>query len=140
LATSLVYLVTTFHHLYGAKLYNTPWRKDVGLYGGIILAICLILLYLYKVYKKRVLLILYVAISVIVFGLGIGLFEGLYNHILKNIFFFGGMSFSKWRGLFPAPAYEVPDNFIFESTGILQFFVALVPAYYLLKSTAARNP
>jgi hypothetical protein len=140
LATSLVYIVTTIHHLYGARLYNTPWRKDVGINGGIILLLCFIFLYLYKVYRKRVFLILYLAISFVVFDLGIGLFEGLYNHILKNILFFGGMSFSKWRTFFPAPAYEIPGNVLFESTGVLQFFVALVSAYCLLKLAKTAKP
>jgi hypothetical protein len=126
--------------LYGAAVYNTPWRRDVGLNGGIILSVCFFLLYLYNVYKKRVFLILYIAISLIVFDLGIGLFEGLYNHILKNIFFFGGMTIAKWRCFFPAPAYEIPDNFIFESTGVLQFFMALISTYYLLKLTSNKKP
>jgi hypothetical protein len=133
IATAFVYLVTTFHHFYGAKVYNTPWRKDVGTNGGIILLACLLLLYLYDHYGKRTFLILYLAISFLVFDLGIGLFEGLYNHILKNILFFSGMSSTTWRRLFPAPAYEIPDNIVFESTGILQFFVALISTYFLLK-------
>jgi len=133
IATSAVYIVTTFHHLYGAKIYNTPWRKDVGTNGGLILLICFIFLYLFNRYKKKVFLTLYTAVSFIVFELGIGLFEGLYNHVLKNILFFSGMPLVTWRKLFPAPAYEIPDNWLFESTGILQFFVALISTFYLLK-------
>src|SRR5689334_2222851 len=97
IATSAVYLTTTFHHLYGAAIYNTPWRRDVGTNGGIVLLVCAIFLYLYKTYRKGVFLILYIIINFIVFELGIGLFEGLYNHILKDILFFGGLAFSKWR-------------------------------------------
>ena len=95
--------------------------------------VCLIFLYLYKVYWKRIFLNLYMLITFIVFELGIGIFEGLYNHVLKNILFFSGMPLHAWRNFFPAPAYEIPDDFIFESTGILQFFVAFVSMYYLLK-------
>jgi hypothetical protein len=133
IATSVVYIVTTFHHLYGAKIYNTPWRKDVGINGGLILFICFIFLFLFSVYKKNIFLTLYSVISFIVFEFGIGLFEGLYNHVLKNVLFFCGMPLSTWRKLFPAPAYEIPDNLLFESTGILQFFVALISTFYLLK-------
>jgi len=133
IATAAVYIITSIHHLYGASAYNTPWRKDVGTNGGIILAACLLLQYLYKRYEKRFFLILYMAISFLVFGLGIGLFEGLYNHILKNILFFSGMSPTTWRRFFPAPAYEVPDNIFFETTGILQFFVATISTYYIIQ-------
>ncbi|WP_431210272.1 hypothetical protein ACQ86N_30125 [Puia sp. P3] len=133
IATAVVYIVTTIHHLYGASVYNTPRRKDVGTNGGIVPAACLLLLYLYKRYEKRIFLILYMAISFLVFGLGIGLFEGLYNHILKNILFFSGMSPTTWRRFFPAPAYEVPDNIFFETTGILQFFIATLSTYYIIQ-------
>ena len=133
IATAVVYIITTFHHFYGAEVYKTPWRRDVGTNGGIVLLACLIFLYLYKAYRRRVYLLVYLIVNFIVFELGIGLFEGLYNHILKNILFFGGLSFSKWRGLFPAPAYEIPENFLFESTGVLQFFAALVSMSYLLR-------
>jgi len=133
IATSLVYIITTFHHLYGAVIYNTPWRRDVGTNGGIVLLVCAVFLYLYRTYRKRAYLLLYIILNFIVFELGIGLFEGLYNHILKNTLFFGGLTFSKWRTFFPAPAYEIPDNFLFEITGILQFFAALVSMSYLLR-------
>lgn len=32
--------------------------------------------------------------------------------------------------LYPPPLYEMPDNFFFEMTGMLQFFVALLATYY----------
>jgi len=133
IATSLVYIITTFHHLYGAAIYNTPWRRDVGINGGIVLLACGICLYLFKISRKRAYLVLYITINFIVFELGIGLFEGLYNHILKNILFFGGLSLSTWRSFFPAPAYEMPDNLRFESTGILQFFAALLSMFLLVR-------
>ena len=139
IATAAVYIVTAFHHLYGAKVYNTSWRKDVGINGGLILAACFIFLYLFNVYKKRVFLTLYTVISFIVFDFGIGIFEGLYNHVLKNILFFAGMPLSTWRKLFPAPAYEIPDNWLFESTGIIQFLVGLISIFYLLKIYKVRK-
>ncbi|AFD07681.1 hypothetical protein [Solitalea canadensis] len=132
-ATSAVFIVTAFHHFYGAEVYNTPWRKDVGVNGGITLLICLIFLYLYNRYKKRIFLILYTLIDFIFFGLVIGIFEGLYNHVLKDILYFSGMPFDTWRHFFPAPTYETPNDFIFESTGVLQFFVAAALIYYLIR-------
>lgn len=54
----------------------------------------------------------------------IGIVEGLYNHALKNILFFGGASTATLQRLFPAPTYEMPNDLLFEVTGVLQgFFV-----------------
>jgi hypothetical protein len=133
IATSIVFVVTAFHHFYGAAVYNTPWRRDVGVNGGVTLLVCFIFLYLYKRYKKKIFLTLYSIISFLLFGLLIGLFEGFYNHVMKNILYFSGMNIHTFRMLFPDPPYELPENFIFESTGVLQFFVALVSCYYLVK-------
>lgn len=56
------------------------------------------------------------------------MFEGAYNHALKNILYFGGASDAVFSWLFPAPAYEIPNDLIFETTGIAQFVVAVMAA------------
>ena len=61
----------------------------------------------------------------------IGVFEGLYNHILKNAFFFAGASGNTLQLMFPPPTYEMPNDFLFEFTGVLQGFIA-VPMIVLL--------
>lgn len=130
----LVYLITTFHHFYGAVVYDAPWRRGVATNGGIALIICVIFWELHRRYKIRVCYLIYSLVSFIFFGLIIGLFEGLYNHIIKDILFFSGMPYESWKNFFPPPAYEIPDNFIFESTGILQFLLSAILFYHLFKS------
>jgi len=129
--TSGVYTLTAFHHYYGARLYGTPWRAHVVLVGGICLLICFLLILLYRRYQKNWLIHIYITIAMLLFGVGIGLFEGLYNHIIKDLLYFSGLNKDSWRTLFPAPAYEIPENFVFECTGMLQFPVAAVQSYYL---------
>ena len=81
----------------------------------------------------RISLWLFMTLTLIVpVGL-IGLFEGGYNHLVKNVLFFGGASGATFERLFPPPAYEVPDNIWFEVTGILQFFVGLYAGYRLVR-------
>ncbi|AYD48335.1 hypothetical protein [Arachidicoccus soli] len=133
LTTGAVYVLTAFHHYYGAVLYQSPWRKDVVWQGGIIFLFCLLLLYLYKRFQKKLYLMLYLLISFLVFGFAIGIVEGAYNHVLKNIFYFAGMNIGTWRKLFPAPAYEIPDNWLFETTGILQCVIGIIQVRYLWK-------
>ena len=133
-STVLVFILTSFHHYYGAIVYQTPWRKHVVLQGGLILALCYLFYYLFNRYHKRAFLTIYLLLSFITFGLGIGIFEGAYNHVLKDILYFSGLiSTDAWRVLFPSPAYEIPNDFIFESTGILQLVLSIIQMYYLWK-------
>ena len=131
--TGGIYALTAFHHYYGSVIYATPWREHVVFLGGGTLLLCFLLTWLYRRYQRRWLLHTYLLIAMLVFGLGIGLFEGFYNHAIKNILYFSGMNMRNWRYLYPAPAYEVPDNFVFESTGVMQFVVGVGQLYWLYK-------
>lgn len=131
--TSGLYALTALHHYYGSVVYGTPWRAHVVLLGGIALLLCLVLSGLYRRFRKALWLYGYLLIATVLFGFGIGLFEGLYNHVLKNLLYFGGMNKDAWRSLFPAPTYELPENFVFETTGILQFAVGAAQLYSLYR-------
>ena len=57
----------------------------------------------------------------------IGLFEGGYNHVLKNfIYFLFGEN--EARAVFASQMYEMPTDFLFEATGVAQFPAAVVTA------------
>jgi len=131
--TTWVFALTAFHHYYGSVIYRTPWRAHVVLIGGITLLLCFLLIWLYHLYQKKFLLNIYLLIAFVTFGLLIGLFEGFYNHTIKDLLYFSGMTVNTWRSLFPSPAYEVPDNVLFESTGILQFPIGVAQLYSLYK-------
>ena len=140
ISNSLVYLLTSFHHYYGAIVYNTPWRKDVVPNGGAVMLVAILCLLLYRYLNKKAFLVIYLLLTFLVFSLGIGIFEGAYNHLLKDLFYFSGMKLSAWRMLYPAPTYEIPNNLIFETSGIAQFFVALFQIYYLRKVYRSAYP
>jgi len=129
--TTLLFVLTAFHHYYGSIAYGTPWRAHVVLVGGIALLLCFLLYRLFLRDQNRWLLYSYLLTAFIVFGLLIGLTEGFYNHTVKDLLYFSGMRVSSWRILFPAPVYELPDNVIFESTGILQFPLGIIQIYTL---------
>lgn len=129
-----VIVLTLVHHVYGAVMYATPWRHHVAL---IALPFLAALIVAFSVHKRRAQTFagrtsMYVfAIITSVFSVGlIGFFEGGYNHLLKNILYFGGASRTVLGRLFPSPQYEMPNDFLFEATGILQFVVAVAAAYY----------
>lgn len=122
--TAALLLLTAIHHAYGAVIYHTPWRLHV-----LFVAIPVMLLVyglgwqLQRHPHSRLLLVCYL-ISVLLFPLlVIGLYEGVYNHLAKNIVFLVTGNNSFFRMLFPPPTYEVPNNIWFEITGILQAFV-----------------
>jgi len=115
---------------------NSLWNALAGtrcVDRGIILGGCIIFVLLYRRNHRKLWLNSYLLISLIVFGLLIGMFEGFYNHTVKDILFFSGLNGATWRSMFPAPTYEVPDNLIFESTGVAQFLIGLVQIYFLYK-------
>lgn len=63
--------------------------------------------------------------------IGIGFFEGGYNHLLKDALYFAGASSPLMTLLFLPPAYELPNNVLFEASGIAQFLVGMVAGYRL---------
>lgn len=77
---------------------------------------------------------LFVACILILLGpvVWIGVFEGGYNHVLKNVFYFAGLSPDTIERLFPPPRYEVPKDWLFELTGVLQFPLGLIAARHTL--------
>jgi hypothetical protein len=130
-------VLTVIHHLYGARLYDAPFRQHVA-FG--ILPVLLVLILAYWVHRRRPLtslgrvsLWVFMAVTLIVPVGMIGLFEGGYNHLVKNLLYFGGASRATLDQLFPPPAYEMPNDLWFEVTGILQFFVGLYAGYCLVR-------
>lgn len=55
----------------------------------------------------------------------IGLFEGAYNHVLKNILYFGGFSLDTLHKMYPLPKYQLLNDWIFEILGVMTLFVSL---------------
>ena len=125
-------LVSTVHHWYGAIAYDTPWRLAVSLWipGFVLLVLAALYLYWTRPESKSGLIALRIfGLSAVVFQLGFTLFECVYSHVLKNILFFGGGSEDLLFRLYPPPAYHLPDNLVFEITGLLQL-VGLLAAWW----------
>ena len=131
-------LVSSVHHWYGAIAYNTPWR--VGVVYWIVGFVLIVYSLLYVYWKNIDNIVGQITIWIFLFGTvifqaGFILFECVYSHVLKNIFYFGGISQSSLEHLYPAPAYHLPNNLFFEFTGLLQLigFVAVWFAYQVFK-------
>lgn len=137
-------LLTSVHHALGALLYAAPFRLHVV---AVALPLAALIAWLMQAARHRIHTdgsghgVLLASLAMVFLAiLGIGVFEGGYNHVLKDILFFMGVTPHTMATLFPPPAYEMPDNFLFEATGILQFPVGLIAASAAIKLLRHRIP
>ncbi len=122
-----ILLLTIIHHIYGGIIYNTPVRFHIAWFAVPAIGV-MIILYTLHVRKKsspaisKISLWLFIAVVILIpFGT-FGLVEGGYNHLLKNVLYFGGASEEWMMNFYSDPIFEMPNDFWFEFTGILQFF------------------
>ena len=123
-----IVLLTSIHHIYGAIHYQTPWRLHT-LHINIPLFLTIAFLLFYSLKERpgaRKMGKLAVMITIVTWIIWVGLYEGVYNHLIKDILFFSGLSGQMMLNLFPPPTYEMPNDVFFEVTGILQI-VPLLP-------------
>lgn len=116
-------VISSGHHVYGALLYDTPWRLVVSLWiPAFVMLVLSSLLLLWKYADRAVATVSAwtVLLLGVIFQAGFTIFECVYSHILKIALFFGGASQDLLNSLFPAPAYHLPDNLLFELTGVAQ--------------------
>jgi hypothetical protein len=137
-----VLLLTSVHHAYGAYIYDTPWRLHVVFVSGLTAAALLGSLLAFRRRSAdlsgRIAFWAFVAVVLVVPVAGIGLFEGGYNHALKNALYFSGASTAVLHRLFPPPTYELPNDAFFEFTGVLQLVLAVVTGRHLFRLVRER--
>jgi len=119
--------LTSIHHIYGALIYHTSWRLHVLLLSVPVMIVTVLLC---RTAQRKgelgspffwIFLVITLVPSI---GL-IGAYEGIYNHILKNLLFYGGAGAGTLRALFPPPKYEMPNDAWFEITGVLQGIIVI---------------
>ena len=135
IAALAVLALTALHHVYGAIIYDTPWRFHVAIIAPILGLVIVLALYLGGSRRGTKSGALWTGIAValiLVFPVVvIGIIEGGYNHVIKNLaYFISGEQTA--RAVFPPQAYEMPDNVLFEATGILQFPLGLAAFWFSL--------
>jgi hypothetical protein len=131
LYSNALMIITSIHHVYGAVVYHTPWRLHILMVSIPVIIFTLVgshFLTKREFLGKNLLLVLYWSIILIFSIILIGGYEGVYNHALKNVFFFSGASETILDKMFPPSMYVMPNNFLFELTGVMQaaIFVPLL--------------
>ena len=143
LSSSAILVLTILHHFYGAIIYSTPWRTHVAFFVGPVIVVLLVAWLINRSYATLALGTIskwtFVALAgVVSFGM-FGLYEGGYNHVLKDLLYFAGTPTATMLALFPPPAYEMPNDFLFELSGVGQFFVGLWAGYDLYRLVRPRR-
>jgi len=132
LSAALVYALTIVHHVYGAIVFETPWRYHAAFLGVAGIAATLLLTWGSTRGRGAILrhtsTTLLTALTLILAVGLIGAFEGAYNHAIKLLLFFGGAAPATMHRRFPPPTYEMPSDVLFEVTGVLQFVAGLIAA------------
>jgi hypothetical protein len=131
-------LLTSLHHIYGALIYQTPERYHI-LFLSIPGIVFNIYIRLKENSSAKTLKLIHAVVTFLVPITLIGLFEGLYNHGLKNALYFLGTPTQTMLRLFPPPVYVMPNDFIFEFTGVLQAVLALPLLYTFVRFFARRK-
>lgn len=134
LGVVLTMAMTSLHHVYGAIVYETPYRLHI-VFVEVPFALVAVLL-LWIAYERRGTslgrtIAWIVGSAILIFPVAmIGVYEGGFNHTLRDfVYFVLGEDLA--RGLCGAAAScQSPDSFIFEATGIAQFFVAIPAAVW----------
>ena len=143
LGTVAVGLLTTVHHVYGAVVYDTPWRHHAAIVAGLATGLIAGALSLSRKRSGgRIAAIgrwAFISITLAVPILSFGVFEGAYNHCAKDALYFGGASTDLMRRLFPPPTYEMPNDVFFEVTGVMQVVPAAFTAFGLFRFVRERR-
>jgi hypothetical protein len=136
-----VLVLTSVHHVYGAFVYGTTWRLHV-------LGLTVPAMFVIAVSKNRfvrsptsavarwALILTTLAVPV----LGIGAFEGFYNHLVKDVLYFCGAPATVMTRFFPPPTYEMPSDVFFEITGVAQVIAGAITACRLHRFVVAGVP
>jgi len=134
LASAAILVLTVFHHFYAAAIFDTPWRRHVAI---VVMPVLLAMIVLYALCRWRPsglvgnaslwLLILVVALVPVAW---LGFYHGGYTHLVKLILVFVRVPQATFERL--CPVCEVPGDLIYEVTGVMEFLLSIVAAYYLV--------
>ncbi len=140
LALSIISLVlfTSIHHVYGGSIYDTSWRIIMPLFFFLpMLGLTIFLQYFSTMTKRKSILFIFTVLTVLGWIIILGLGEGGYNHVLKNILYFGGATEELMFKMFPPELgdiklYETPNSFFFELSGIGTTVFGVFVVIYLI--------
>lgn len=143
LGAILVMAMTSLHHIYGAIVYDTPYRLHI-VFIAVPFAAVIVALLSFSASRRGAAasrIAAWIAgVSILVFAVAmIGVFEGGYNHTIKDFVYFV-LGEDVARGLCGAQSTcQMPDSFLFEASGIAQFVLAIPAAVWAWQLLAGQG-
>src|SRR5262245_42799407 len=125
--------VTVGHFLHGAHVYDDPSRGHVvaPALAFLVLAAALISVFAWRP-RASAYWLLAVGIGVPFVGV-FGLYHGAFSHGLKLLLFASGISPAQLLQLFDSPDFAMPNDLVFELTGLLTFVASAVVTWFLVR-------
>jgi putative ABC transport system permease protein len=140
LAVAVETAITIGHFRHGAFIYDDPGRLHVVLPALVFLSLAIVLTLVFLRHPAKLTLRALVAAVAIPFVGLFGLWHAGYGHVLKLILFHAGAPKETLGWLFQSPDYVLPDDFLFEFSGILGFVAAAVAAWRLVRLVRSSVP
>jgi hypothetical protein len=132
-ATSAEAAIVVGHFLYSAKLYDDPYRAHPVAPIVLSLALVLLLATLYWRSGRALFLWLLTAVVGLPFVGIFGAYHGGFSHILKLALYASGASPERLQDIFDSPDFAVPNDAVFEASGVACFAAAGVVAWALVR-------
>lgn len=129
-------VMTIIHHFYGAYIYDEPFRLHVAIIAMPVIVILLATFFGQRWSRNRAwqrgLRVTFIGTTLLFSVAAIGVYEGGYNHLVKDLLFFAGVPTEFLDRMYPS-VYELPNNFFFEFTGVAQFFTGIACGLSVLR-------
>jgi hypothetical protein len=121
------------HFIYSARLYDDPYRAHpvTPVLVALVLVVALAIVFWRKGwYAALWLLTAAVGLPFIVI---FGGYHGGFSHLIKLVMYAAGTSPERLQDIFDSPDFAIPNNFAFETSGVLCFVAAAVVAWALVR-------
>jgi hypothetical protein len=130
--------LTIAHFAHGARVYEDPSRYHVVAPALIAVALSLLVAGLYVRRPSRAVRAVLVAVVGLPFVAMFGLYHGGWSHAAKLLAFAAGLSPERLESIFDSPDFALPNDVVFELTGVATFAVGLVVALLLVRLLRSR--
>ncbi len=125
--------ITILHFLYGVRVYEDRGRLHIVVPALVALAMVVALAVLFVRRPGALTLALLLTVSFVPFVAVFGLVHGGYHHVLKLILFHAGASKETLESLFMSPDYVLPDDLVFEVSGVLGLVAAAFVGHRMIR-------
>jgi hypothetical protein len=133
IATSAEAAIVVGHFLYAARLYDDPYRAHpVEPVAIAVVVVILLAVVFWRTGSAAALWLLSAAVAIPFVGM-FGGYHGGFLHVAKLVMFAAGTSPESLEAIIDSPDFAVPDDLVFETSGVLCLVTAVVVAWTLVQ-------